>query len=131
MFSNDYNLWSGLDVNYQSVHQDQDENDDIIQFVECDEQEDTIFEPRPPRPLSPTLHNAMYDWLQNVEEWEQTLVEIPCTTNTAQTQTNAADIIIYQQPNTNKKAYKYRRGNYKKKMKTYAEIAKERERTTS
>ena len=45
MFSNDYNLWSGLDVSYQSVHQDQDENDDIIQFVECDEQEDTIFEP--------------------------------------------------------------------------------------
>ena len=100
MFSNDYNLWSGLDVSYQSVHQD--ENDDIIQFVECDEHEDTIFEPRPPRPLSPTLHNAMYDWLQNVKEWEQTLVELPCTTNTAETQTNPADIIIYQQPNTNK-----------------------------
>jgi hypothetical protein len=131
MFSNDYNLWSGLDINYQSVHQDQDEGDDIIQFLECSEQEDTIFEPRPPRPLSPTLHNAMYDWLQNVEEWEQTLVEIPCTTNTTETQTNPADIIIYQQPNTNKKAYKYKRGNYKKKMKTYAEIAKEREHTTS
>lgn len=130
MFSNDYNLWSGLDVSYQSIHQDQDDNDAVIQFVECDGEEDTIFEPRPPRPLSPTLHNAMYDWLQNVEEWEQTLVQIPSTTTT-ETQTNAADLIIYQQPNTNKKAYKYKRGNYKKKMKTYAELAKERERTTS
>ena len=80
MFSNDYNLWSGLDVSYQSVHQG--DNDAVIQFVECDGEEDTIFEPRPPRPLSPTLHNAMYDWLQNVEEWEQTLVQISSTTNT-------------------------------------------------